>query len=234
MTARDPFSDDGPEIVPPAELLRLRARLSRPPAPAVRAQHLAAVATAARQTGVAGHVGRFAGRGARAALAIVASLAITSGLAAAQVLPQPAQRLLSNVSDRFAPEPDAPPARADEPDRDGGSPTTDSLAVLPTTGRTAATAEVTPRRRSAPVTPTTTATGGGGTDHHDPRPRGPGQPHRPDGSRSHRPDDHDDGRSGIDHDHHRPGVDHDDLHDDARRLDHDDHGGHVPVRGGSG
>jgi hypothetical protein len=113
MTSRDLPPDEGPEPLPPAELLRLRAELARPPADAVRAQHLAATTMAARQRGHRA-MGRFASRGARAAVAIAASLIVTSGLAGAQLLPDPAQRLLSNVSDRFAPETD-PPADPAEP-----------------------------------------------------------------------------------------------------------------------
>jgi hypothetical protein len=113
MTSRDLTPDEGPELLPPAELLRLRAELARPPADAVRAQHLAATTMAARQRGHRA-MGRFASRGARAAVAIAASLIVTSGLAGAQLLPDPAQRLLSSVSDRFAPETD-PPAEPAEP-----------------------------------------------------------------------------------------------------------------------
>lgn len=113
MTSRDLTPDEGPELLPPVELLRLRAELARPPSEAVRAQHLAATTMAARQRGHRA-MGRFASRGARAAVAIAASLIVTSGLAGAQLLPDQAQRLLSNVSDRFAPESD-PPADPAEP-----------------------------------------------------------------------------------------------------------------------
>ncbi len=105
-----------PELVPPAELLRLRAMLVRAPEPATRARHLAAITAAAREGRTSGHAGRFARRGVRVAAAVVASLAITSGLAGAQLLPQPAQRLLSSVGDRFSPD-EAPPA---DPGATGG------------------------------------------------------------------------------------------------------------------
>lgn len=178
MSARDPFSDDRPEIVPPAELLRLRARLSRPPSPVVRAQHLAAAASAARQPGVAGQVGRFATRGARVAVAVVASLAITSGLAAAQVLPQPAQRLLSNVSDRFSPEPDAPPARSQDPSS-GGSPTTDAPSREREGAPTTAADDGADPTTVAPVTPTTAGRVVVAPSTTIPGPVGPGSPTDP-------------------------------------------------------
>jgi hypothetical protein len=114
MTTREHHPDDGPEPLPPAELLRLRAELSRPPGAQVRAQHLVAPAMEARQRGNT-PMGRFASRSARAAVAIVAALAITSGLAGAQLLPDQAQRLLSNVSDRFAPTDGDPPADPAQP-----------------------------------------------------------------------------------------------------------------------
>lgn len=114
MTTRDHHPDDGPELLPPAELLRLRAELARPPGAQVRAQHLVATTMAARQRGNS-PMGRFASRSARAAVAVVAALAITSGLAGAQLLPDQAQRLLSNVSDRFAPTNGDPPADPAEP-----------------------------------------------------------------------------------------------------------------------
>jgi len=105
----DAPADEGPELVPPAELLRLRTLLLRGPRAATRARHLAATTAEARQRPlVAGTAGRFATWGGRVAVGIVASLAITSGLAGAQLLPQPAQRLLSGVSDRFAPPAEAP------------------------------------------------------------------------------------------------------------------------------
>lgn len=103
---RIPFDEeeDGPELVPPAELVRLRNLLMRGPRAAVRARHLAVATAEARQRPlVARTAGRLATWGGRVAVGIVASLAITSGLAGAQLLPQPAQRLLSGVSDRFAP-----------------------------------------------------------------------------------------------------------------------------------
>lgn len=120
MTTREPTPDEGPELLPPVELLRLRAELARPPAPEVRAGHLAAAVHAARHRRP-GSMGRFASRGARAAVAIVASLAITSGLASAQLLPDQAQRILSNVSERFAPTDEHPPA---DPARPGDATTT--------------------------------------------------------------------------------------------------------------
>ena len=151
MTSRDLTPDEGPELLPPAELLRLRAELARPPADAVRAQHLAATTMAARQRGHRA-MGRFASRGARAAVAIAASLVITSGLAGAQLLPDQAQRLLSSVSDRFAPETD-PPAEPAEP----GDATTVPVAPersAPADDRSGGDATTT----TEPPTTTTTAT----------------------------------------------------------------------------
>jgi len=112
MTARH-FADE-PELVPPADLLRLRAELRRGPSASTRARHLAAAVEVSRHH-ARGAAGRFASRGVRAAVAVVASLVITTGLAAAQVLPPPAQRFLSSVSDRFSPPTTARPAIAGDP-----------------------------------------------------------------------------------------------------------------------
>lgn len=183
MTVRDHHPDDGPEIVPPAEMLRLRAALRRPPAPQVRAQQLAATAMAARQR----HntpMGRFASRGARAAVAIVAGLAITSGLAGAQLLPDSAQRLLSNVSERFAPDDTNPPADPAQPgsnpaDDDSGSrrdeqPRGADDTTTTTEGDGTTTTSIEDERptttTSRPSAPTTTTV---------PGPVGPGSPDEP-------------------------------------------------------
>lgn len=108
--------DEGPELVPPADLLRLRTLLTRGPRAATRARHLAATTAEVRQRPlVAGTAGRFATWGGRVAVGIVASLAITSGLAGAQLLPQPAQRLLSGVSNRFSPPAEAPATTVADP-----------------------------------------------------------------------------------------------------------------------
>jgi hypothetical protein len=104
---------DEPDLVPPAELLRHRNALVQPPSPRTRSRHLAAITAAAREHS-ASPAGRFASRSVRGAAAVVATLAITSGLAAAQVLPAPAQRIFSSVSGAFSP--DAPPATAGDPD----------------------------------------------------------------------------------------------------------------------
>jgi len=108
MTPSDRTRAEGPEPVPPAELLRLRNVLTRAPRAEVRARHLAATVGAAQQRTVVSPVGRFAGHSARTAAVIVAALAITSGLAGAQLLPAQAQRLLSSVSERLNPIDDGP------------------------------------------------------------------------------------------------------------------------------
>lgn len=119
MRSRRHREDLDLDLAPPAELVAMREALVVPPSPELRAQHLAATAGASRRRVTAVPAGRlatrFASRSAKAVAAVVAGLAITSGLAGAQLLPQPAQRLLSNVSERFAPSsdsPDSPPATA--------------------------------------------------------------------------------------------------------------------------
>lgn len=183
MTSRGHFPDE-PELLPPPELLRLRALLVRRPTAQVRANHLTAIAAAAREHGST-PAGRFASRTVRGAAAVVATLAITSGLAAAQVLPAPAQRIFSSVSDRFTPDPVAPPATAGatagEPDpADPGSggtggatppaaadePSAPAVTDRPTTSTTARPSTTTTR----PALPTTTTI---------PGPSGPGSPDGP-------------------------------------------------------
>jgi hypothetical protein len=188
-----PRHDDEPELVPPPELARLRAILGRPPTHATRARHLAAATGASYES--SGAAGRFARRGVRAAVAVVASLAITSGLAAAQVLPPPAQRFFSSVSDRIYPSPpEAPPATATDPGvdpertpttdpaRTGDAPAvTDSGGDPPaTTASTRASAPgvTSPTSISTPTAPVTTIPGPGGPgspdDPTDPGPTDPG------------------------------------------------------------
>lgn len=104
-----------PELVPPAELLRHRAALTRAPAAHIRAAHLAAVGADVRER-VTSPAGRFASRTLRGAAAVVAALTITTGLAAADVLPAPAGRILSSVSDRITGHRTAPPAEPVEVD----------------------------------------------------------------------------------------------------------------------
>ncbi|HEY9557693.1 MAG TPA: hypothetical protein VIR58_13230, partial [Acidimicrobiales bacterium] len=80
MTSRARHHDE-PELAPPAELVRLHAALRHGPSPATRAKHLAAMAAAARES-TSTPAGRFASRGVRGIVAVVATLAVTSGLAA--------------------------------------------------------------------------------------------------------------------------------------------------------
>lgn len=112
----DLLSNDGPELVPPAELLALRAQLSVAPGAEVRRSHLEAIVAQVR-IGRRSTWGRVASGAARSAAAVVVTLTITTGLAAAQVLPQPAQKILSTVSDRFGGGVDSPdvPDELDEP-----------------------------------------------------------------------------------------------------------------------
>lgn len=189
MSSSHPPHDE-PELVPPAELLRLRALLSRSPDAGTRTRHLAAVTSAAREGIVSSPAGRFARRGVRVAAAVVASLAITSGLAGAQLLPQPAQRLLSSVGERLSPSEDAPPApTADAADQgDGGSEAPARGGALPlaedreqletTTTQPPTTTSTTTPPTSEPSTTTTTEPPASTTTT-IPGPGGPGSPDDP-------------------------------------------------------
>ncbi len=177
MTSLHHNDADGLESVPPAELLRLRNALVRPPGAHVRAQHLAAAATTARHHPLSGPVGRFASRGARVAVAVVASLAITSGLAGAQLLPSPAQRLLSNVSDRFAPSQDAPPATAADPE--AGDHSSQDAPSRPAQGSPPPLAGDTPTTLGGAVSSGPTTTAPHPTSTTIPGPIGPGSPEDP-------------------------------------------------------
>jgi len=116
---------DSPELLPPAELLELRTHLAVAPRLEVRRAHLDAIVAQVRD----GHRtpwGRVASQAARGAAAVAVTLTITTGLAAAQVLPEPAQKILSSVSDRFGgwvdradvptPPPEPAPAPVDDAD----------------------------------------------------------------------------------------------------------------------
>lgn len=184
-------TDDQPELVPPAELTRLRAALVRPPSPATRARHLAAMSTVARER-TSTQVGRLASRSVRGAAAVVATLAITSGLAAAEVLPAPAQRIFSSVSDRLSPGNEAPPATAEDPapvddastpppgtDEPTGAPSVATTDAEPTAEEPVAaapkpTTTSTSTTTTRPTVPTTTTTIPGPTEPGSPDPSDPG------------------------------------------------------------
>ena len=93
--------DDGPELVPPAELLRAAvAAVRRAPG---RGPPLRTSMRSSRRcaTALAPPGGASQRAPPAAPAAVVVTLTITSGLAAAQVLPEPAQKILSSVSDRI-------------------------------------------------------------------------------------------------------------------------------------
>ena len=141
--------EDGPELVPPAELLDLRSQLSVAPHPEIRRSHLEAIVAQVRN-GRRTAWGRVASGAARGAMALAVTLTVTTGLAAAQVLPEPAQKILSSVSDRFTGRIDGPevPEESEEaepvPATDEADPATE--------------AETTDRSTAEPVASTTTST----------------------------------------------------------------------------
>lgn len=91
---------DGPELVPPAELLELRAHLAVAPRAETRRAHLDAIVAQVRDHRRTAW-GRAASTAARGAAAVVVTLTVTTGLAAADVLPDSAQKVFTSVSDRF-------------------------------------------------------------------------------------------------------------------------------------
>lgn len=96
---------EGPEPVPPAELLALREAVNRAPDDAVRSRHLAAITEALQTTGPpVGAMGQaIARRGARVVAGVAAVLVVTTGLAGAQVLPAPARAILPAFSQHLLP-----------------------------------------------------------------------------------------------------------------------------------
>ena len=140
--------DDGPELVPPAELLELRSQLSVAPSDEVRRTHLEAIVAQVchgRRTAW----GRVASGTARGAAAVVVTLTITSGLAAAQVLPAPAQKIFSSVSDRFT-------GRVDEADVPAPATTDPAPAADDDEATTTTTREPAPEPVVATTTTSTT------------------------------------------------------------------------------
>lgn len=141
--------EDGPELVPPAELLELRSQLSVAPHPEIRRSHLEAIVAQVRNRPRTAW-GRVVSGAARGATALAVTLTVTTGLAAAQVLPAPAQKILSSVSDRFTGGVDSPDA-PEEPDVAEPAPASDD-------DTTTAAAETTDRSTAEPATTTTTST----------------------------------------------------------------------------
>ena len=91
---------DGPELVPPAELLELRGHWAVAPRVETRRAHLDAIVAQVRDHRRTAW-GRAASSAARGAAAVVVTLTVTTGLAAADVLPDQAQKIFTSVSDRF-------------------------------------------------------------------------------------------------------------------------------------
>lgn len=180
------------EPIVPVELLALRERLLRPRDPKVAARHVAgAVAEVARVRAASPSgprhlkatleeltpgravVPRATFTGARVAAVVAATVLGTAGLAAAQVLPAPANRTISSVIEALdlpvpwsepatpapipappEPQPTSPPASAPERDRPGPTST-----EAPTTSTTAApTTSTTTSSTTTTVPPTTTTT----------------------------------------------------------------------------
>lgn len=117
MSWRASDHDDGPEPLPPHELLRLRRYLVAPPRPEVRDQHLSAITAAVRSdrsAAAAAHA--LVRRSARVVAGVAGIIVVTSGLAGAQIIPEPARSLIPAVSDRLAPH----FSSDDEPEEDRG------------------------------------------------------------------------------------------------------------------
>ena len=118
MSWRASDHDDGPEPLPPHELLRLRRYLVAPPRPEVRDQHLSAITAAVRSdrsAAAAAHA--LVRRSARVVAGVAGIIVVTSGLAGAQIIPEPARSLIPAVSDRLAPHFSSDD---DEPEEDRG------------------------------------------------------------------------------------------------------------------
>lgn len=104
MSWRASDHGDGPEPLPPHELLRLRRHLVAPPRPEVRDQHLSAITAelrSDRSAAAAAHA--LVRRSARVVAGVAGIIVVTSGLAGAQIIPEPARSLIPAVSDRLAP-----------------------------------------------------------------------------------------------------------------------------------
>ena len=118
MSWRASDHDDGPEPLPPHELLRLRRHLVAPPRPEVRDQHLSAITAelrSDRSAAAAAHA--LVRRSARVVAGVAGIIVVTSGLAGAQIIPEPARSLIPAVSDRLAPHFSSDD---DEPEEDRG------------------------------------------------------------------------------------------------------------------
>lgn len=140
--------DDGPELVPPAELLELRSHLAIAPRAEVRRTHLDAIVAQVRNRPRTTW-GRVAASAGRSAAAVVVTLTVTSGLAAAQVLPEPAQKILSSMSDRIT-------GRVGQPEAPEPTPEAEPAPVADS--KDTATATESPRRTtSEPIATTTTS-----------------------------------------------------------------------------
>lgn len=187
---------EGPELAPPEHLLRMRDALVRPPSARTRATHLAAIASAMGERH-ATPASRWASRGVKGAAAVVAALTITSGLAAAEVLPPPAQRIFSSVSSHFSPPKSAPahetPAATDgqssgsAPEGNGSdgasvAPANPDADTAPTTAAAPSSTTVAPSTTSVPkVTTTVPGPSGPGSGEGPTEPTVPGEPADPGG-----------------------------------------------------
>lgn len=151
---------DGPELVPPAELLELRAHLAVAPPTETRRAHLDAIVAQVRDHRRTAW-GRAASRTARGAAAVVVTLTVTTGLAAADVLPDSAQKIFTSVSDRFGGGDDQADTLSPEPVDDGPLTTTETTTrqadreTRATTSTTSTTTSTTNTTVPEPVVTTT-------------------------------------------------------------------------------
>lgn len=155
MSWRASDHDDGPEPLPPHELLRLRRHLVAPPRAEVRDQHLRAITAELRSdrpAAAAAHA--LVRRSARVVAGVAGIIVVTSGLAGAQIIPEPARSLIPAVSDRLAPH----FSSDEEPDEEDVPPTSEVPKQSTTTaGAPAAGAEKQQDQPPATKPPATTA-----------------------------------------------------------------------------
>lgn len=103
MTWRHTDHDDGPEPLPPEELLRHRQVLVTPASPDVRAHHVSAAAAESRRLRAAVTAQTIARRSARVIAGVAATIVVSSSLAGASIITEPARSMFPAMTDRFLP-----------------------------------------------------------------------------------------------------------------------------------
>jgi hypothetical protein len=117
MNWRSYDAGEGPEPLPPEELLAHRRAVVGSVRTDLRASHVGRAVAERRRSRAAVTAQAIARRSARVLVGVAATVVVTASLAGAEIITEPARAILPDVSERFL-----LPSDEEGPDRDEGSP----------------------------------------------------------------------------------------------------------------